>query len=216
MAQHSAPTPPSRRRRRASAVAASGVLLGVAAVGLTTTNVVATWQDPIFGEGASFRAANIGFEVSGDGSTWTSGTSATNAVTMTATPATAMVPGTTVYAAVSLRTKTESPAVAITTTVTNSNAGLPSRLMYAVVRSSTCTSSAFTDPGNYLVGGVTTDVPLSTAPTDFPLQAATATAPGPTVSLCFRLRLPDTIEVWTDSSVPGSGPPVWNFEGKKP
>ncbi|MGW5268446.1 hypothetical protein ACWEQ4_07370 [Rhodococcus sp. NPDC003994] len=215
MAQHSAPTPPSRRRRRASAVAASGLLLGVAAVGLTTTNVVATWRDPVFG-GTSFRAANIGFEISGDGSTWRSGTSATNAVTMPATPATAMVPGTTVYAAVSLRTKTESPAVAITTTVTNSNAGLPSRLMYAVVRSSTCTSSAFTDPGSYLVGGVTTDVPLSTAPTDFPLQAATATAPGPTASLCFRLRLPDTVEVWTDSSVPGSGPPIWNFVGNKP
>ncbi|MGN7133868.1 hypothetical protein ACTHQY_11410 [Rhodococcoides corynebacterioides] len=197
-------------------MAASGVLLGVAAVGLTTTNVVATWQDPVFGEGASFQAANIGFEISGDGSTYRSGTSASDAVTMTATPATAMLPGTTVYTAVSLRTKTGSSAITVATKATTTAAGLPNRLLYAVVRSSTCTSSAFTDLGNYLVGGVTTDVPLSTALTDFPLQAATATAPGPTASLCFRLRLPDTIEVWTDSSVPGSGPPVWNFEGKKP
>ncbi|MBY6367588.1 hypothetical protein [Rhodococcoides corynebacterioides] len=215
MAQHSAPTPPSRRRRRASAVAASGVLLGVAAVGLTTTNVVATLRDPVFG-GTTFTAANNGFEISGDGSTWRSGTSASDAVTMTATPAAAMLPGTTVYTAVSLRTKTGSSAINVATKATTTATGLPNRLLYAVVRSNTCTSSAFTDPGSFLVGGVTTDVPISTAPTDFPLQAATATAPGPTASLCFRLRLPDTIQVWTDSSVPGSGPPVWNFEGKKP
>ncbi|MFC7958529.1 hypothetical protein [Rhodococcoides kroppenstedtii] len=196
-------------------MAASGLLLGVAAVGLTTTNVVATWRDPVFG-GTSFRAANIGFEISGDGSTWRSGTSATNAVTMPATPATAMVPGTTVYAAVSLRTKTESPSVAIATTATNSAAGLPRQLVYAVVRSSTCTSSAFTPAGSYLAGGATTDVPVATALTGFLLEGATVTAPGPTVSLCFRLRLPDTIEVWTDSTIPGSGPPIWNFEGKKP
>lgn len=216
MAQHSAPRPPSRRRRRASAVAASGLLLGVAAVGLTTTNVVATWRDPIFGEGASFRAANIGFEVSGDGSTWTSGTSATNAVTMTATPATAMLPGSTVYTAVSLRTKMSSPAVKVTTPPIDAQSGLPKRLTYAVVRSPGCAAGAFTGSATYLVGGETTDVSLGTALTSFSLPAATATAPGPAVSLCFRLRLPDTIVVWTDSTVPGSGPPVFNFVGNKP
>ncbi len=197
------------------ALAAVGLLAGAGAVAFNTSDVMAAWQDSVVG-GTSFQAAVVGFEISGDGSTWRSGTSATNAVTMPATPATAMVPGTTVYAAVSLRTKTESPAVAVTTTATTSTAGLPRRLVYAVVRSSTCTSAAFTAAATYLAGGVTTDVPLGTAPTSFSLSAATEAAPGPAVSLCFRLRLPDSIDVWTDSTVPGSGPPIWNFVGNKP
>lgn len=219
MAQHSAPTPPLRRRRRASAVAASGLLLGVAAVGLTTTNVVATWQDPIFGEGASFQAANIGFELSvNGGAQWISAPTESQAATM-ALNTTSLTPGVSAYSRVDLRTTAGSPQVSVTVkgTPTGASAPLGDVLRYTVIKeTTTCTADAFGPTATYLAGSAAQGVGLQQVSTSFVLPAGTI-VPRTPVSLCFRTTLPDTLAVWTTSSLRQQSTPVsWIFQGTAP
>lgn len=198
------------------ALAAVGLLAGAGAVVVGSSEVVAAWGDRVSGS-AEFTAADVAFESLVDGvEPWALHGEDAPAVVNRAAPA--MLPGTSVFWPVTLRTTTDSPAVGITVVGAAPQNALGSALRYTVVRSATCTAAAVSGapPSDVVVGSAAAGVPVATGSAEgvVLLPAGTPTATGTTVPLCFRLTLPDTTAVWADPSLPGSSTTVrWTLDG---
>lgn len=171
---------------------------------------------------SDFASSKFGIESSTDGgSTWSSHPiGGPNALAFTTT-ATALVPGSVVYAPVQLRTEAGSTAGSVAlegATFSGTGIGnLSTALRYRVVRgSSTCDVSAFGGSPTFVVGAgaaVTLNTP---APAGFTLAAGVGpTLPGPAVPLCFEITLPASSENWTNAALPNKSLVAnWPFVGK--
>ena len=203
-------------RRRVRLLAASGLVVGVLIVVTTTTNVAASWTDRAFGR-SSFTAGIFGFEstVNGGGA-WATHPQGAPATLSLGTSGTGMLPGTSSYGAVSLRSIAASPVVAITIDGTTAATGLGSVIQYTVIRSATCTSASFDAAASYVVGNTTAGISLSADSSvgAVSLPAGAPSAPGIAVPLCFRLTLPDTTAVWANSTLRSQSlAATWTFLG---
>lgn len=203
--------------RRARLVAASGLMVGTAIAAVTTTGVAATWSDRAFGE-SSFAAGIFGFESSVDGgATWATHPEGAPAELALGTGGSGMLPGTSAFGAVSLRSIAASPAVSMTIDGTTPTAsGLGAVLQYTVVRSPTCSSSSFDAGATFVVGASTAGVALSADSSTgaLTLPAGAPENPGAEVPLCFRLTLPDTAAVWSTPGISSQSlTATWTFLG---
>lgn len=189
--------------RRIRAVLAGGLVLGVGATG-----TLAAWTDPEQAT-ATFTAGVFGIQGSTDGgATWADHPTTPAALTFSA-PATAMLPGDTVYAAFSVRTTANSVAGRLQLTAGSGNgAGLGGSLRYgvAVVPDTTCGASTFAAATKIVaVGSVLT----AGAPTT---QAVAAAGAG-MVTYCFAVTLPAT----TGNAAQGTGVTAsWTITGTTP
>jgi hypothetical protein len=200
--------------RRVRVGAALMLVVGVVVAALSATSVAASWVDKAFG-GSVFTATPFGLESSvNNGGTWAVHPVATPAV-MTLS-AISLLPGQSTYGAVSLRAVTGSPQVRVTVDATSATNGLGSVLQYSVIRSATCVAADFTAQGaTYVIGSAAADVPVTTSSAENAviLPAGAPGAVGSTVPLCFRLKLPDTLAVWTNATLQTSFPATWTFVG---
>ncbi|WP_318279074.1 SipW-dependent-type signal peptide-containing protein [Agrococcus baldri] len=163
------------------ALLASGLVLGVG--GAVT---LAAWNDSEHSQ-ASFSAGTFGIEGAVNGTAFSEHPSQATTATMTF-PATPMVPGTTSYAMLSVRTINPSVAGASLLTANAANSGgLGQYLTYGVrtIAGTTCNATTFA-AGTVLV---TAGSPLTTGATA--TQALQANR-GNQVNYCFAVTLPAT------------------------
>ncbi|WP_149361484.1 hypothetical protein [Lolliginicoccus suaedae] len=184
--------------RRGRVLAAAGIVLGTGA-----TLTLASWSDATFTTG-TFGVGSFGIEASIDsGASWYQDEDDL-AFTVAAT---AIQPGDTRYAPLSVRTESGSlGALATLAGATSEGAtALFDALRYRVVETTTCDASAFTPAASYVVGDSSTREALGTgsAPDAITLAAATP-APGPARHYCFEVHLPGTRPNWTNSALPGT------------
>lgn len=200
--------------RRARLGAVIGLVVGLAVAALSATDVAASWTDRVLG-GSAFSTTPFGFESATLGAPFATHSEAAPAV-LSLLPAAPLLPGQSVYGAISLRSVAGSPAVAVTVDGTASvPSGLASLLQYAVVRSPTCDSTSFGSTASFVVGSVTGGVPLSadSASGAVVLPAGSPTTTGTVVPLCFRMTLPDTLAVWTAGAASSTLRATWTFLG---
>lgn len=195
MGRRQAATKPGTAFSRLRALLAGALVLGVGA-----SVTLASWTDSDFAAG-SFGASVFQTESNATKpydalATWNA-----NDVSPGATlvfTASAMSPGTVVYAPFAIRTKAASVAGEVvlgTPAVTSSgtgNADLGAALRYRVVRSATCQASAFTGTPAFVVGsdGAKPLTQGQAAGVVNPLAAASATLPGAPIQFCFEVTLP--------------------------
>ncbi|MDQ1203617.1 MULTISPECIES: hypothetical protein [unclassified Rhodococcus (in: high G+C Gram-positive bacteria)] len=200
--------------RRARVGAALLLVVGAVVAALSATTVAASWVDRAIGS-SRFTTSPFGLESSvNNGGTWAAHPA--NAPAVMTLSAASLLPGQSTYGAVSLRAVTASPQIRVTVDATSTTAGLGSVLRYSVIRSATCVAANFTAPGaSYVIGSAAADVPVTTdsAANAVILPAGTSSATGSPVPLCFRLSLPDTLAVWTNSTLQTSFPATWTFVG---
>lgn len=189
--------------RRIRAVLAGGLVLGIGATG-----TLAAWTDPEQAT-ATFTAGVFGIQGSTNGgATWAEHPTTPAALTFSA-PATAMLPGDTVYARFSVRTTSSSVAGRLQFTAgTGNGTGLGAYLTYgvAVVPDTTCDAATFAAAPKIVQPGV----PLTTGAT------ATQTVPAAgagTVTYCLAVTLPAT----TGNAAQGAGLAAnWTVTGTTP
>lgn len=206
------PGPPGERRwLRTRALLAAGA---VGATGTLTT--VAAWTDREQGT-ATFGASGFELESQTEGQEFTSNSVPPGPAM--AFGADAMVPGTSVFAYLNLRT---TPGTTLGGTVrlssTDSEGPLTAFLQYRAVRSETalapggCTAAVFTEPTSvYIAGG-----PAQWEPTDDDPPAPAVFPIGPALDdlgLCFEVR----IDPATAAGATGlTGTVTWGFTGIAP
>lgn len=218
MSRHAAGSAPARISdigRRIRVGAALGLVGGVVVAAVTATDVAASWTDKVLG-GTSFSTQAFGFESSVSGGAYSMHPQSAPAV-LSLTPAAPLLPGESSYAPISLRAAVGSPTVAVTVDgTTSTDSGLAEVLQYAVIRSTICGSAAFSSTASYVVGSSTGGVAMSadSATGAVVLPAGSPGIAGSVVPLCFRVTLPDTLAVWTNSAAASkSVPATWTFPG---
>lgn len=195
MGRRQAASKPSAAYLRLRALLAGALVLGV---GSSVT--LASWTDSDFAAG-SFGASVFQTESNASKPYDVQGTWSPNDISPGATlvfTASAMSPGTVVYAPFAIRTKAASVAGEVvlgTPAVTSSgtgNADLGAALRYRVIRSATCQASSFTGTPTFVVGsdGAKPFTQGQAAGVVNPLAAATATLPGAPTQFCFEVTLP--------------------------
>lgn len=200
------------RRFRLRILLALGLLVGCGATITlaswnTNFNVIGSFTSSTFGVQQNVNNAGYVAMTTGAGSSFTLGG--------------AFSPGVVQYFPVSLQTTQNSIAGTATlgaaTLGGNNPTTLGSALTYSVVNltgsSQQCGASAFAAAGsytpNYMVGTATTPASLTTgSSTTLTLPAATSSAPGAAVNLCFQMVLPST----ASNSLQGqSATATWQF-----
>ena len=176
-------------------------LAACAALGLGTTAVSAAWIDAETA-GAEFRSGLFVVEASASspaGAGDWSLAAAPDGLALSFAGASGLLPGSAVYAPLTLRTRAGSASgtVAISgATVTSTGSGvadLGPALRYRAVLASECGAAAFGTGAQFVVGGPSLSQPLTTGMNDgasVPLAAAPAAAPGAAQGLCFEVTLP--------------------------
>ncbi|MFJ5955965.1 SipW-dependent-type signal peptide-containing protein [Paenarthrobacter sp. NPDC092416] len=194
------------------------LLAGALALGLGGSVTLASWTDSDFA-GGSFGTSVFQTESNVTKPYDALGTWSPNDVSPGATlvfNATAMSPGTIVYAPFAIRTKATSVAGEVVLeipVVTSSGTGtgdLGAALRYRVVRSATCQASSFTGTPDFVVGsdGVKPFTQGQAAGVVNSLAAATATLPGTPTQFCFEVSLP----VGSDNALQGTtATATWQF-----
>lgn len=176
------------------------LLAGALALGIGGSVTLAAWTDSdfatgTFGASVFVTESNVTKPYSASGTWSTNDVAPGGALVFTAT---AMSPGTVVYAPFAIRGKAASVAGEVVLgvpSVTSSGTGsadLGAALRYRVVRSASCDASAFTGTPAFVVGsdGAKPFTQGQAAGVVNPLAAATATLPGAPTQFCFEVTLP--------------------------
>lgn len=203
--------PGAGRWRRTRALLAAGSVLATGTLATT-----AAWTDQEVGT-AALGASGFELESQSEGQAFTS--HSTPPGSALAFGADAMVPGTSVFAWLNLRT---TPTTTIGGTVrlasTDSEGPLTAFLQYRAVRSETaltagqCTAATFTEPASVFIAGG----PTQWEPTDDDPPAPAVFPIGPALDdlgICFEVR----IDPATAAGAPGlTGTVTWGFTGIAP
>jgi hypothetical protein len=171
------------------------ILVGGLLFGLPLAITFASWNDREYAKG-TFTGSTFDTESNVSGTGYVDNhVSPGTAVTFTGP---GFAPGVSSYFSVLIRTKTGSVA-GITTlgpgVLTGTDAAtLGTALVYRVVNTTnTCGATAFTGSPNFVVGGVSTFLPLTTGQSGTVtnvLAAATPSSPGLPTGFCFEITLP--------------------------
>ncbi len=201
----------ARRRRRALAPLPAALTLGISVTSL------AAWQQTVNVAGADNLGNPIGstllsIELSTDGgTTWTALSSGQNGQLNFGTNARLLAPGDSVYASVLLRAGVGSRGANVV--LNGGSVGsdvLLGALTYGArtgVPSASCSAAGYSGAGTTPVG-LGSALSSGSGSTAFAVPAATGSAPGTAVGICFALGLP----LGVLNSVGGqSTSPVWHF-----
>lgn len=210
----------SVRFRQRRALAAGGLVLGFGAV-----LVAASWTDNVLGFANFQSGSGFGIQSSvNNGGTWTSNpvSGATNVLTFAPTVG-AVIPGSTSYASIQLRTDKGSPQakVSLNAATVVGDAALGGALRFRAVKvatvATTCDVTAFGAPlSTWIVGsGGASPLATASAPNVFTLPAAaTPTVEGAASKVCFEISLPASPANWTNAALQNKeSKPDWAFVG---
>ena len=186
--------------RRTALLRVRALLAGALALGLGSSVTLASWTDTEYAAG-SFGAGYFQTESNVTKPYSVLGPWNTNDVSpgTLVFEATAMSPGSVVYAPFAIRTKPGSVAGAVVLgapSVSSSGTGesdLGAALRYRVVRAATCGASSFSGAPAFVVGsdGAKPFTAGQAAGVVNPLAAASAALPGEPTHFCFEVTLPE-------------------------